>query len=46
MMSPCKDCTKRCTACHDNCAEYNAYTEQVHAEKNWMKSHWRRNSGW
>lgn len=46
MMSPCKDCTKRCTACHDNCAEYKEYTEQLHAEKNWMKSHWRRNSGW
>ena len=25
MMSPCKDCTKRCVACHDNCTEYQAY---------------------
>ena len=46
MMSPCKDCTKRCAMCHDNCAEYKTYTEQVHAEKNWLKSQWRRNSGW
>lgn len=28
MMSPCKDCTKRCALCHDNCAEYKTYTER------------------
>ena len=46
MMSPCKDCTKRCALCHSNCTEYKAYTEQVHAEKNWLKSQLRRNCGW
>lgn len=25
MMNPCKDCTKRFPACHDNCAEYQAF---------------------
>lgn len=45
-MSPCKDCTKRSVACHDKCAEYKSYIEGVHAEKNWLKSQWRRNTGW
>ena len=25
MMNPCKDCTKRFPACHDKCAEYQAF---------------------
>ncbi len=46
MMSPCKDCTKRCALCHDNCTEYKEYTKEQRAEKQWLAEHWRRNSGW
>lgn len=28
MMNPCKDCVKRCIACHDNCAEYQEYRSE------------------
>jgi hypothetical protein len=31
--SPCKDCPRRHTACHDTCGDYQAYKARLDAAK-------------
>lgn len=45
MISPCKDCTKRCAGCHSNCEEYKTFTLDVVNRKSWVKEKNKRVTG-
>lgn len=45
MISPCKDCTKRCAGCHSKCEEYKAFTLDVVNRKSWVKEKNKRVTG-
>lgn len=36
-MSPCYNCNKRSSTCHDNCEEYNVWVEKYRERKNSAK---------
>lgn len=39
VMSPCKNCTKRHTACHDDCKDFDEYKLKIQEIKNKRKAY-------
>lgn len=37
MISPCKDCNKRCTNCHSSCDSYKDWLAESKKQKEWLK---------